>query len=325
MEEKIKDCIECAEVSVSDPEKHISYRKNLLADPSDLKKRFFQEVIVCVDSLFCCVSPNIEYTNDGKIDQISFKHDSSVCAGCVVKTTGVLHLNTSIPIMVQSEAQTPATCSLIFQWESRYGTLQTPNTTFDHMQQIKRLPIFIDFLPAFEIRRSQMSPSGHMYQTFLIPKYCNFRFSSTTVRCWKKSLFLSEIHTIANKMTNKHRRCYRMIKLLLELMDDTIWYHSYINQYEVKTMVLHHSRQCLDTSEDSVNCVLRILHEVQLAHEANVLQSFHSHRKFKNISPTFMGPTFQRFIFKLCSVSANDSLDMFVRKIAAKYSETGTE
>ena len=122
-----------------------------------------------------------------------------------------------------------------------------------------------------------MTDSGYECKTFLIPKSCNCCAISSPV-CWKKSMCLSEIHTIANEMKDKHRKCYRLIKLLLELVDDTVYYRSYFNQYSVKTVVLHHSRQCLDTSDECANCVLHIFRELQLAHETRRLRSLHSNQ-----------------------------------------------
>ena len=322
VEEKTKDCPECAEVDNAKPDKCISAGVAISSDPSDLKQQFFKEVFASVDALFLCLSAQITYVYNGKIEEVSFKHNSSVCDGCIVRPTGILHLNTSIPILLHSESQTPSKCSLILEWRSNHGTLYTANLESTQARKAKNLPIFIDLLPAFESKTPHVSPFGYAFQTFLIPKYCNFCCSSPTVTYWKKSMCLSEIHTVANEMTDKHRKCYRIIKLLLELMDDTIWYYSYLNQYEVKTMVFHHTRTCMDSSDDCVDCVLRILCEVQHAYETQNLKSFHSDQKFDDISDTRV---FERFIVKLCSVSTKDSLDTFVRKIAARYSDEAIE
>ena len=127
---------------------------------------------------------------------------------------------------------------------------------------------------------------------------------------------LSEIHTVVTNMTNKHRKCYRIIKLLLELMDDTIYYHSFINQYHVKTVVFHHNRTCFDTSGKVANCVLQIYRELMHAHETQILKSFHSDRRFNYLEQQLSG-TYRSYIEKLCSITTNDTLDIFIRKIKA--------
>ena len=229
------------------------------------------------------------------------------------RITGSLNFSTSIPITPHADTQTPASCSLIFQWKSKSESLYAPDIYFTQTKQIKILPIFIDLLPAFESRQSHMSERGHEYKTFRIPKRCNCCFLNSGGG-WRKSMCLSEIHIIANKMSNKHRKCYRIIKLLLKLMD-TVLYFSYIDQYYVKTYVLRHSRMCLDTSDDYVNCVLHIFRGLQLAYEAWDLRSYHSNQKLccaENIVYTL----FQECIENLCSVSTNDSLDVFARKFA---------
>ena len=284
-------------------------------EPEDLKKCFYEEIIASVGYCFKCLSPDITHAGieNHLIEKVSFKHDSRSCACCVLRATGSLNFSTSIPITPHADTQTPASCSLIFQWISKSESLYVPDKFFTQRKQIKLLPIFIDLLPAFESRQSHVSESGHEYKTFIIPKRCNCCFLNSGGG-WRKSMCLSEIHIIANEMSNKHRKCYRIIKLLLELMDK-VDYFSYINQYYVKTFVLRHSRMCLDTSDDCVNRVLHIFHELQLAYEAWDLRSYHSNQKL-GCAENIVYTLFQECIEKLCSVSTKDSLDVFARKIA---------
>ena len=305
-------CPECVEVNMPELFKIIRTGETPLYDEYDLKSQVFEEGIASAGSLFECILPDMPDSSS-----VTFKHNSSLCVRecCVVRDTGELQLNSVIPIKPFGQnGQTPAKCSLILQWKSKAGSLKAPNALYTQSREIQVLPIFIDFVPALESPDTHKGDNGYEYEIFVIPKSCNFCKIISTI--WKRSMFLSEIHTVANEMTNKHRKCYRIIKLLLEVMDDTIVNYSFIDQYHVKTVVLHHNRTCLDTSDKVANCVLQIFRELIHAHKTEILKSFHSVKRFRFLDIRMSG-AYSSYLEKLCSVSTNDSLDTFVNKIKA--------
>ena len=168
-------CPECVEVNMPELFKNIKTREKLLYDKEAFTNHFFEEGIASAESLFECVLPDMPDTNNSDTN-ITFKHNSSLCVRecCVIKDTGELQLSTVIPIKLRHIGQTPASCSLILQWKSKAGSLNVPNALFTQTREINVLPIFIDFLTAFESRDTQITDSGYEYKTFLISKSCNF-------------------------------------------------------------------------------------------------------------------------------------------------------
>ena len=152
-------------------------------------------------------------------------------------------------------------------WTSKANTLLLcKHLLQEETRQVTTLPIHVDFLPALEVVKAK--PDEHTHDFFLVPKRC--MVSGYDNDNWRKSNCMAEIAYIIKEMSEKHIKCYKIIKYFLSRLD--IWS---INWYYVKTVALKHSRECSDSSEDCAECVLGILTDLKHAYETQTLTSFH--------------------------------------------------
>ena len=130
-------------------------------------------------------------------------------------------------------------------------------------------------------------------------------------RRWRKSYCMAEIVYIVNEMSEKHRKCYKIIKYFLQR-----FMKFGINWYYVKTVALYHSRECSDSSEDCAECVLKMLTELKHAYETETLKSFYDSDVNifdSNNAAIFRSlytrdkRIFKKVIKRLCSVRNTDS------------------
>ena len=152
-------------------------------------------------------------------------------------------------------------CSLILLWTSYVSSLSDfdCNDTLQTTKQIKYLPIHIDFIPACKISGQQINGSNSL---FLVPKRCFFcRKNCRLSDC------LGEVEYFLNRVSEKHKKAYLIIKFISQ-------FFVRLPKYHLKIILFHHCKICTDTSEDYTTCVLSILRELVQSYENGVLMSF---------------------------------------------------
>ena len=167
--------------------------------------------------------------------------------------------------------------------------LQKPKPIFS-------LPIYVDFLPALESLK-QNSP-GSEHGSFIVPKRCNVCYDDKPFRSlrdrWRKSWCMAEIQAITHEMSNKHRRCYQIIKYLPD---------KYLPNYHIKIVALRHHTTCSDTTDDCVDSVMEMFLDLVHAYKTQKLLLYQSNINIiieYNLNKLY---DCERYINKLCSVS----------------------
>ena len=121
---------------------------------------------------------------------------------------------------------------------------------------------------------------------------------------------MAELHAFTKEMSDKHRRCYQIMKYLSDKLD-------VVPNYDIKTVVLHHHTTCSDITDGYVDCVFGMFRGLRQAYETTELLSYLSNvnifGKLDNLC--YFTRDCERLIARLCSVSVNDSWDTFIRKI----------
>ena len=288
---------------------------------------FFIEINHCLTSSCDCLSIQCDTDRCGDYHEyhISFRPSSvehnRECGKCTVNmSTGTLHVNTKIDIYPRSSG--PNACSLIFQWISKIMTLSAPDKLLlQKPQPIYSLPIFIDFLPALESLEPTSPGAGDEHDFFIIPKNCNVCFAETFFNRWRKSWCIAEIHAFTQDMSDKHKRCYQIMKYLSEMR----WFDSSPN-YHIKTVVLRHHATCSNTTDDCVDCVMRIYRDLLQAYKTKELLSYQSNLNIlKRLYADNMDGIYinrcESVINKLCSVSVTDTWETFLRKMGVRTSQ----
>ena len=174
---------------------------------------FIQELCTCMVSACSCFSVRHELEDFDKtyFRRISFSKQGSTCAQCTVNMpTGSLRVNTSIDI--ESNHGSPARCSLILIWTSKVHSLQAPvDLALQNTSPMTNLPIFVDFLPALQC--NPLSDRGLAKYMYLVAKRCNKCIHYT----WRKSVCLMEINYMLNMMSEKHLKCFKLLKYLMKV------------------------------------------------------------------------------------------------------------
>ena len=166
----------------------------------------------------------------------------------------------------------------------------------------------MDFLPAIEIFKADSYDGAPEHDFFLLPKRCN---GGCRAEQWRKSNCLAEIAYIVHVMSEKHKKCYKIIKYFLsrDVFSMTIdWYH-------VKTAALNHSRECSDASEDCAVCVLKMLTELKHSYDIKTLNSFH-YPDVNIFNESYAIPSARKFeltIKLFCTVKNIDSSSMLLQ------------
>ena len=307
------DLSQCAAVSVRPPlpngdmgtllkEYNISRLDND-SDRSLCDKLFWREINICLGSACQCLSvefvdlnpnsPNVSY-------HLTQNHLSDKCKECVVEmATGILRVNDSLCVGPGEEAN----CSLAFRWTSKANLLSACDQLLhEKARQINSLSVYVDFLPALPVDR--------IAQTYLVPKRCNLCRADDR---WRLSHFHVETSYLVSKMTEKHRKCYKIIKYCLSKFKDENCF--YVRWYHVKTAALTHSLECKDSSDACAECVLKILTDLKRAYEFRTLYSFHKPSVNIFNPPKFSNENkiFQDAIERFCSVTINDSCNTLLQ------------
>ena len=258
---------------------------------------------------------------------ISFRPSSGEhargCELCIVdRPTGTLHVNTEIDINQTSFG--PNNCSLIFKWTSKTKTLLALDKKFlQEPQRISSLPIFVDFLPALESLKPTPSGAGGEHDYFIVPKHCNVGYHAAAADNdddddddfpyrWRKSWCMAEIHALTSEMSDKHRRCYQIMKFLFHV------YFIVISNYHVKTVLLRHHTTCSDTTDECVDCVLGMLRDLLQAYETEELLSYKSNLNLLGRKGVLLSSRFRdvRHSLNVCTLSLSlTHLKTFIRKI----------
>ena len=248
---------------------------------------FWREINTCLGSDCQCFS--VQYYDNPTSPTYSYKLAAECksdyrCDKCVVEMpTGTLRVNHTgtlnelrlISLIVKHSVcvgkSKDANCSLAFMWSSKANTIPVYSRSLqEKARQVTPLSVHVDFLPALEVHKAK--PDEAVHDFFLVPKRCNVcDDDSENDDKWRKSNCMSEIAYIVNEMSEKHRKCYKIIKYFLSPVVKT----PNINGYHVKTVNLNHSRECSDSSEGCAECVLKILTDLKQAYETETLTSFH--------------------------------------------------
>ena len=296
---------------------------------------FTRETNNCLASCGC---QEVKYPNQNSWSIYTFKPSSTCsktqqgCEKCTVdRPTGTLRVKTSV------EMGTRRDCTLIFKWTSKAKTLCTRDRwCLPETEKMDNLTIHIDFLPALELLQSEQQSAGvaacsssglvlnptsseYEHYCFLVPKRCVLCDPDRNKGTWRRSGCRAEIDTIVNKMSDKHRKCYQVLKHLTGLTPT--WY--FFNNYPLKVAVLHHNSSCADAAEDCAECVFKVLDELQHAYETRQLKSLHSQANLLEEYGSFFCINYINYptiISELkgaiCSaVSESDSVSSFLEKV----------
>ena len=180
------------------------------------------------------------------------------CPSCTVTMgTGCL---TVLPNVINKHRG----CSLNLLWTSYVSSLSDFDCydTLQTTEQIKYLPIHIDFIPACKISGQQINGSNPL---FLVSKRCSY----CDYPC-RLSDCLGEIEYFLNRVTEKHKKAYLIIKFISQFPVD-------LPKYHLKIILFQHCKICTDTSEDYATCVLNILRELSQSYKNGVLMAFRGH------------------------------------------------
>ena len=228
--------------------------------------------------------------------------------------TGCLSLSDAVSTgRVDPGASSP---SLAFLWTSHAKILSAYDIKLQEKSQaISSLLIHVDFLPALEIIKSETNEDEQGHDCFVVPKRCILH-GHRRINDWRKSNCVAEIGYIINKMSERHRKCYKILKYFLAFADK---YHTFINWYHVKTTALNHSVECEISSEADgcAVCVLKILAELDNAYVTKTFKAFAlGVNLIETESKRYKKPqkVFKEYIEQFLSVADSDSLNDLVEK-----------
>ena len=187
-------------------------------------------------------------------------NEPKACGQCVVEMpTGVLSINPFLTVDRGRQILGAADCSLTLLWTSKAITI----TALQDQVEVKTLPIHVDLLPAIELLSSKQNKRSKQVHDYFL---CGGEEE------WRKSSCKPEIAHIAKRMSKTHKKCFKIMKYILSVVDK----HSrFINWYHVKTVVMNHSRNWRDPSKTCAECVMKMLTELRDVYETKQLQSFH--------------------------------------------------
>ena len=321
------DCRQCVGVSELPLQKNTLYEKDysgLFKDDNDRRRCnniFLRELNTCLDSACDCFSvlPADEADNHSYSYKLAEKSETNYrcgCDKCVIEVdTGILRINDSVSVGPNGEAK----CSLAFRWTSKAKKLSACDALLQgEPEQMTSLTIHVDFLPALQVLKNKSDEAACEHDFFLVPKRCNSR---DNVEHWRKSNCRAEIAYIVNEMSEKHRKCYTIVKYLLSRqIEYTI---GDINTYILKTTALKHSRGCSDSSKACAECVLHMLTELKHAYKKPTIFIGSGVKFFnrmgKNITPSYskfsVEQIIQELIQRLCSVAQTDSCSILLQPV----------
>lgn len=177
------------------------------------------------------------------------------CNKCTVYAkTGKLQFDTSSAINYMP---------IKLRWTSYALKLECPeNIDPKKTHRLKYLPIHIDFVPALELFKSNIYEEMLQHDCFIVPKVCA---NSSRLGTWRISNCMAEIGHVINSMSDKHRKCFKVLKFY------TRWF---LKGYHLKIAFLNHSLTCADSSEHLYPCFIAVLKELHQAYTTGILPSF---------------------------------------------------
>ena len=268
--------------------------------PFIIDRMFQREVLASILSLCNCLT--IQGGIYGNCFQYEFvtqfkrklDHLSAGCTECsIYRTSGTLDI-TLIPWDTSD-------CTLVLQWESKSSSLFAPLWyNINQTQNMKRFRIHIDFIAALETKQEAppLDKQAAGPKCFIIPKWCSMCSKSFKYEMWRISGCIEEIKAIKNEFSVKHKKCYMILKYIFQ--------RGRIDNYTMKTVVLHHHTTCTDTSEDMDACVTTILQEIADAYKRRHLLAYC--RQFNLLGNN---APLEDFPFKSCVIHSIDELDSF--------------
>ena len=235
------------------------------------------------------------------------------CDKCIVDMpTGTLSVNTKKNVSCGPFTGGRNKCSLILKWTSKTNSLLAPDKSLQQKQPITSMPIYIDFLPAMESLKPTSTDARYTHAYYIVPKKCNVCGNdSEFASSWRKSGCMAEIQALKTEMSEKHRRCFHIVKYLAKDIR--------VNKYLLKNAVLRHSITCSDRSDNYVDCVIKVYQNTLSAFNRRDFTSYHSninilsntHHAYCRINKAY----YQEFLTQLYSVSETDTFDRFVTRL----------
>lgn len=340
MEEKCAGCIELTNAPVK--LKRLTqpyficnqYSSEYILETGLFNELFLNEINKCLSLLCDCLSITF-HKRFLQYQQIKFQDNAAKCEHggdrCTIDMpTGTLSVSTSIFVDRSCFNSGPSKCSLVFLWLSKVHSLSAPDRRFlNELQQIDTLPIYVDFLPALESMKPLTSGEGYGHEYFIVPKRCN-----TGINCkgWRKSWCMDEIKAFNNGESKTHKKCYQIIKYILEKSETvTTWVKGIsIEHYDVKTVIVKHCLACSNSSDNCLECVIEILKELLIAYNLGKLENFGestskfnilSHHKYCDITKFY----FIKLIEIMRSLGIEDTLETFIQRLTEmKFPSSGT-
>ena len=244
------------------------------------------------------------------------KHGCDLCT--VEMPTGTLYVHTETAVETSVGSGNPNRCSLIFLWSSKALSLSAPDRLLQTRRSVSSVPIFVGCLPAMESMKTCETGNEDEHDFFIVPKDCNVcdyvyhvdeQWNDYTPNKWRKSWCVAEMKAFT-QMSERHRKCYEVMKYLS--VGDTE-----LPNYHIKTVLLNHHTTCSDTTENFVDCIIRICWDLIHAYETRKLMSFYSNLNIlKGVSfqeTHDLKKSCKRLIDILCSVPASESWDTFAK------------
>ena len=244
--DRIEECGQCVElkkqpVNTTVLLENLRFPRQCDSDRERCDNLFWREINTCLGSDCNCFSVTLD-DKDENMWSFTYKLAEGCtpdyrCDKCVVEMpTGILRVNHSLSVgKDRDEGNT--NCSLLFSWTSKAKTLSAYDIMLqEEPRKINTLAIHVDFLPAIEILKSGPGTTAREHDFFLVPKRCNVCDIEDIWTSWRKSNCLAEIAHIINDMSEKHRKCYKIIKYILSIVVDIVivekkYLHLYVHFY----------------------------------------------------------------------------------------------
>ena len=203
---------------------------------------------------------------------------------------------------------------MILQWTSSVNSLSAPNRLLLHKSlQISSLPIFVDFLPALESLKPTTSGAVDKHDFFIVPKGCNVCRPDDGNTRWRLSSCRVELDVFDNEMSDKHRRCYQIMKFLSKGTS------SVFTNYHLKTVVLNHHTTCSDTTDECVECVFTVFRDILRAYTTFELMSYRTNLNLlEGRIRISTKDGCEKLLAKLSSVTETESWESFVKKLFSR-------
>lgn len=216
---------------------------------------------------------------------------------------------------------------MVFLWESKAKTLCIRDKhALPSTHKMDYLTVYIDFLPALEVLKSEPQdsagagyPSLYERYCYIVPKHCVVCDKYGNRDIWRRSCCQTEIDTFVNTTCNEHRKGYQVVKYLMTQIVSSI------NTYHIKVVALHHCHSCSAGVDEFAECVIKMLQELQHAYKTRELKSFHSQvnllKQTDSNSTRSMrySETITALIEVMRSLSKSDTLNSFLKKLPKWY------